>query len=291
MLRTDTLVAFLDRRPLFAGHTLLVPTVHAQTYAELPLELAREWVDTSQRLERAPPAPARHPAHEGRRAAVLARPEAPTTSTRSTVMSVAAANHAVRVAHHSTLTGVGRASPTVSMSAPAIPSGSTCATMSAVGSDASIEGEEPDVTGLVDLPRAHGTAHEVAVRVAGRECGDVDLLDELLQTCAGLLAGDLGGGDVVLDLFGLVLGVLVLGVLVLVVRVVGALGLGVCVCLVGHVFEPPSDPLGGGSPLTLARPPPAKRSPPSGGRGASRRCLQVVEESREATRLETTAPR
>lgn len=53
MLRTDTLVAFLDRRPLFAGHTLLVPTVHVQTYAELPLELAHEWVDTSQRLERA----------------------------------------------------------------------------------------------------------------------------------------------------------------------------------------------------------------------------------------------
>src|SRR5690606_27034776 len=39
--------------PLFAGHTLLVPTVHVRTYAELTLELAREWVDTSQRLERA----------------------------------------------------------------------------------------------------------------------------------------------------------------------------------------------------------------------------------------------
>ncbi|RQP10110.1 MAG: HIT family protein [Microbacteriaceae bacterium] len=53
VLRTGTLVAFLDTRPLFPGHTLLVPTVHVQTYAELPPELAREWVDTSQRLERA----------------------------------------------------------------------------------------------------------------------------------------------------------------------------------------------------------------------------------------------
>ena len=53
VLRTDTLVAFLDRRPLFAGHTLLVPTVHVQTYAELPADLAQEWVETSQRLERA----------------------------------------------------------------------------------------------------------------------------------------------------------------------------------------------------------------------------------------------
>jgi len=36
VMRTGTLVAFLDTRPLFPGHTLLVPTVHVQTYAELP---------------------------------------------------------------------------------------------------------------------------------------------------------------------------------------------------------------------------------------------------------------
>ncbi len=53
VLRTDALVAFLDTRPLFAGHTLLVPTVHVRTFAELPLALAHEWVDTVQRLERA----------------------------------------------------------------------------------------------------------------------------------------------------------------------------------------------------------------------------------------------
>lgn len=53
VLRTDAVVAFLDTRPLFHGHVLLVPTVHVRTYAELPLELATEWVDASQRLERA----------------------------------------------------------------------------------------------------------------------------------------------------------------------------------------------------------------------------------------------
>lgn len=53
VLRTDAVVGFLDTRPLFRGHVLLVPTVHVRTYAELPLELATEWVDASQRLERA----------------------------------------------------------------------------------------------------------------------------------------------------------------------------------------------------------------------------------------------
>ncbi len=53
VLRTDAVVAFLDTRPLFSGHTLLVPTVHVRTFAELPLGLASEWVDALQRLERA----------------------------------------------------------------------------------------------------------------------------------------------------------------------------------------------------------------------------------------------
>lgn len=51
VLRTDDFVAFLDIRPLFAGHTLLVPTRHVVTYDALPLELATEWVDLSQRLQ------------------------------------------------------------------------------------------------------------------------------------------------------------------------------------------------------------------------------------------------
>ncbi len=53
VLRTDDFVAFLDIRPLFAGHTLLVPTRHVVTYDALPLELASAWVDLSQRLQRA----------------------------------------------------------------------------------------------------------------------------------------------------------------------------------------------------------------------------------------------
>jgi histidine triad (HIT) family protein len=53
VLRTDEFVAFLDIRPLFAGHTLLVPTRHIPTYDLLPAELASEWVELSQRLQRA----------------------------------------------------------------------------------------------------------------------------------------------------------------------------------------------------------------------------------------------
>jgi histidine triad (HIT) family protein len=53
VLRTDELVAFLDTRPLFPGHVLLVPAPHVRTYAELPIQLAESWVRTSQRLERA----------------------------------------------------------------------------------------------------------------------------------------------------------------------------------------------------------------------------------------------
>lgn len=32
-------LAFLDRRPLFAGHTLVVPKVHHETLADLPADL------------------------------------------------------------------------------------------------------------------------------------------------------------------------------------------------------------------------------------------------------------
>jgi len=51
VLRTEELVAFLDTRPLFPGHVLLVPVPHVRTYAELPIQLAESWVRTSQRLE------------------------------------------------------------------------------------------------------------------------------------------------------------------------------------------------------------------------------------------------
>lgn len=36
VLRDDVAVAFLDRSPLFPGHTLLVPVGHADTLADLP---------------------------------------------------------------------------------------------------------------------------------------------------------------------------------------------------------------------------------------------------------------
>ena len=46
-------MAFLDRHPLFHGHTLIVPTVHVQTHDELPLDLARDWLGASQAVQRA----------------------------------------------------------------------------------------------------------------------------------------------------------------------------------------------------------------------------------------------
>lgn len=35
----DQTLAFLDRRPLFAGHTLVVPKAHHETLADLPADL------------------------------------------------------------------------------------------------------------------------------------------------------------------------------------------------------------------------------------------------------------
>ena len=35
----DETLAFLDRRPLFAGHTLVVPKTHHETLADLPADL------------------------------------------------------------------------------------------------------------------------------------------------------------------------------------------------------------------------------------------------------------
>jgi histidine triad (HIT) family protein len=36
VLRTDEVIAFLDRRPVFHGHVLVVPTRHVETLADLP---------------------------------------------------------------------------------------------------------------------------------------------------------------------------------------------------------------------------------------------------------------
>lgn len=53
VLETERLLAFLDHRPLFRGHTLLVPKTHMRLLSDLPAELAAEFLTTAQRLERA----------------------------------------------------------------------------------------------------------------------------------------------------------------------------------------------------------------------------------------------
>jgi histidine triad (HIT) family protein len=53
ILETDRLIAFLDHRPLFHGHTLLVPKQHVRLLSELPAEQVPEFFTTAQRLERA----------------------------------------------------------------------------------------------------------------------------------------------------------------------------------------------------------------------------------------------
>jgi len=53
ILETERLLAFLDHRPLFRGHTLLVPKRHMRLLSDLPAEMAAEFLTTSQRLERA----------------------------------------------------------------------------------------------------------------------------------------------------------------------------------------------------------------------------------------------
>jgi len=53
VLETDNLLAFLDHRPLFYGHTLLVPKAHLRLLSDLPADHAREFLTTAQRLERA----------------------------------------------------------------------------------------------------------------------------------------------------------------------------------------------------------------------------------------------
>jgi histidine triad (HIT) family protein len=46
-------VAFLDHRPLFVGHTLLVPKAHYATLADLPAELVGPFFANLQKLARA----------------------------------------------------------------------------------------------------------------------------------------------------------------------------------------------------------------------------------------------
>ena len=47
------LVAFLDTRPVFKGHVLLVPREHVDTLPDLPAVLRDPFLETAQRLARA----------------------------------------------------------------------------------------------------------------------------------------------------------------------------------------------------------------------------------------------
>jgi histidine triad (HIT) family protein len=47
---TEVTLAFLDIRPLFPGHTLLVPKAHHETLTDLPVELVEPLFTEAQRL-------------------------------------------------------------------------------------------------------------------------------------------------------------------------------------------------------------------------------------------------
>jgi histidine triad (HIT) family protein len=49
----DVSVAFLDHRPLFHGHTLLVPREHVETLGELPTKIVAPYFEAAQLLSRA----------------------------------------------------------------------------------------------------------------------------------------------------------------------------------------------------------------------------------------------
>jgi histidine triad (HIT) family protein len=50
VLRTDTVVAFLDQRPVFKGHTLVIPVEHHITLPDLPERLVPPLVSAVQRV-------------------------------------------------------------------------------------------------------------------------------------------------------------------------------------------------------------------------------------------------
>jgi len=57
VLDDDVAVAFLDARPLFPGHTLLVPREHLETLADLPEPLVGPYFTRAQRLAAAMESP------------------------------------------------------------------------------------------------------------------------------------------------------------------------------------------------------------------------------------------
>jgi len=56
VLQDDDAVAFLDTRPLFKGHVLVVPRQHVVTLADLPPALLASYFGAVQRISRAVPA-------------------------------------------------------------------------------------------------------------------------------------------------------------------------------------------------------------------------------------------
>jgi histidine triad (HIT) family protein len=50
VLETDDMVAFLDTRPVFKGHVLLVPREHVDTLPDLPAELRDPFLEAAQRI-------------------------------------------------------------------------------------------------------------------------------------------------------------------------------------------------------------------------------------------------
>ena len=50
VLETDDLVAFLDTRPVFKGHVLLVPRAHLDTLPDLPAALRDPFLEAAQRI-------------------------------------------------------------------------------------------------------------------------------------------------------------------------------------------------------------------------------------------------
>jgi len=53
ILETENTLAFLDHRPLFRGHVLLVTKQHLTLLSDLPAAQAAEFLTTAQRIERA----------------------------------------------------------------------------------------------------------------------------------------------------------------------------------------------------------------------------------------------
>jgi histidine triad (HIT) family protein len=53
IMETDRLIAFLDHRPLFRGHTLLAPKQHVRLLSDLPAGQLPGFFGAAQRLERA----------------------------------------------------------------------------------------------------------------------------------------------------------------------------------------------------------------------------------------------